>query len=63
MKRVDTNLTCPWMASLLIPSTCPFLIVFIAPYQMIVRRVVLPALKTGRLVYLQQNPEVRTLLL
>src|SRR5262245_43526775 len=41
MKRFDTNLTCSWMAPLPTPSICPFLIMFIASYTLIVRRAVL----------------------
>jgi hypothetical protein len=38
MKRFDTNLTRPRMAPLPIPSICPFLMMFIASYPLIVRR-------------------------
>jgi hypothetical protein len=48
MKRFDTNLTCPWMSYLPIPSTCLFLMMVIVSYPLIVRRAVLK-LKKPRL--------------
>src|SRR5215813_2527926 len=38
MKRFDTNLTCPWMSPLPTLSICPFLMMFIVSYPLIVRR-------------------------
>src|SRR6266511_1420142 len=41
MNRFDTNLTCPRMSPLPTPSICPFLMMFIVSYPLIVRRAVL----------------------
>ena len=41
LKRLDTNLTCPRMSPLPTHSICPFLMIFIVSYQLIVRRAVL----------------------
>jgi len=41
LKRLDTNLTCPRMSPLPTPSICPFLMMFIVSYPLIVRRAVL----------------------
>jgi len=41
MKRLDTNLTCPRMSPLPTPSICPFLMMFIVSYPLIVNRAVL----------------------